>query len=647
MDNPLGTQLAPLSGARRPPSLLRGLGVGLVGATALCLAEILGIARLSAASLASDYSTGWAVFGTFVLVALVNPLLKRLLPRLALSGGEIVMAYSVMIAACPVISGGFVLSLIPKLAAVRYMASPANHWQDLILPYVPDWMALRSDSAARWFYEGLPVGHTVPWTLWVEPLTYWFVPMCVVFFVMVCTVLMLRRQWVDSERLIFPLTALPLELAQDTTAAFPAFLRNHVMWAGFALPFIFNSLRALHSYVPPIPAMNIVLLLAPPGGKFLMQFALFWDVVGLSFLLTTDVSLSLWSMCLLYTFVQYGFNRVGFKIGELDYIHTWGMEVGSLSVGAMLGLVGTVLWRARSSLKQVFVAGLSGQRGEEPVSYRTLVWGSLIGLGVTLWWLTYAGLPLGPAPVYLLFVFVMLLGLTRIVAQAGQAYLQEPALPQALTVSVLGSRALGPHGLVPLAFHLSWTGEMRTMFMAAAANAMKAADAKRLSGKALLACLAGGVLTALVVGSVAGLWLGYKEGAINLGYLYAQHPRWQIAWAERLLNAPRAVEWGKLAFWALGAGLFLAVNSVHSRFLWWPVHPLGLAVGITYTLVNAWLSVLIAWLLKVVILRYFGPRTYERAVPFFLGLVLGHFASAGLWQIIAICTRVPLPRFGV
>lgn len=621
--------------------------MGLAGALIICLAEILGIARLSAASLASDYSTGWAIFGTFLLVAVLNPPLKRLLPRLALNGGEMVMAYTAMLAACPIISGGFVLSLLPKLAAVRYMASPANHWQDLILPYVPSWMALESDQAARWFYEGLPPGQPLPWSLWVQPLAYWFLPMLAVFFVMLCVVLMLRKQWVDSERLIFPLTALPLELAQDTAAPFPRFLRNPLMWAGFALPFLVNSFRALHYYVPQIPAWDLVHLVAPPGGKFLMQFALFWDVVGLSFLLTKDVSLSLWLMCLLYTFLQYAFNRVGFSIGEMDYIHTWGMEVGALSVGAMLGLVGTVLWRARGSLQQLFAEGLAGRRGQELVSYPTLVWGSLAGIGLTLWWFTYAGIPLGPALVYLAFVFVMLLGLTRIVAQAGQAYLQEPALPQALAVTLLGSRSFGPHGLVPLAFHLSWTGEMRTMFMASAANALKAAQEKRLSGPALVASLGVGVLAALAVGSVVGLWFGYREGALNLGYLYAQHPRWQIAWAERLLNAPRAVEWGKLGFWALGAALFLAVSLLHARFLWWPVHPLGLAVGITYTLVNAWLSVFLAWLLKVIILRYFGPRTYERAVPFFLGLVLGHFASAGLWQIISIFTRVALPRFGV
>ncbi len=157
MQEPALTQLAAGHDLLRPPSLARGLMVGLILATALCVAEILGISRLSAASLASDYSTGWAIFGTFVLVALLNAPLRRLLPRLALNGGEIVMAYAAMIAACPLISGGFILSLIPKLAAFRYYASPANHWAEVIfrkmrggaVPLAPSGRGLRLLASRR------------------------------------------------------------------------------------------------------------------------------------------------------------------------------------------------------------------------------------------------------------------------------------------------------------------------------------------------------------------------------------------------------------------------------------------------------------------------------------------------------------------
>ncbi len=39
-------------------------------------------------------------------------------------------------------------------------------------------------------------------------------------------------------------------------------------------------------------------------------------------------------------------------------------------------------------------------------------------------------------------------------------------------------------------------------------------------------------------------------------------------------------------------------------------------------------------MIKGIILKYGGIKTYRLMMPFFLGLILGEFASAGLWVII-------------
>jgi hypothetical protein len=49
-------------------------------------------------------------------------------------------------------------------------------------------------------------------------------------------------------------------------------------------------------------------------------------------------------------------------------------------------------------------------------------------------------------------------------------------------------------------------------------------------------------------------------------------------------------------------------------------------------------SILIPLLLKAIILKYGGPLLYTRLRPFFLGLVLGAFGTAGIWLIIDLCT---------
>ena len=71
------------------------------------------------------------------------------------------------------------------------------------------------------------------------------------------------------------------------------------------------------------------------------------------------------------------------------------------------------------------------------------------------------------------------------------------------------------------------------------------------------------------------------------------------------------------------------------RFLWWPLHPIGFPIASTYTIVSyGWFAIFTAWLCKTIILRYGGVGAYRTMLPFFLGLILGEFTTAGVWVFI-------------
>ena len=74
------------------------------------------------------------------------------------------------------------------------------------------------------------------------------------------------------------------------------------------------------------------------------------------------------------------------------------------------------------------------------------------------------------------------------------------------------------------------------------------------------------------------------------------------------------------------AGL-LALAS--HRLPGWPLHPAGLAIALTNTVSIDWFGMFLAWLIKLIVLRYGGVLLYRKTRPFFIGLILGTCIGIG------------------
>ena len=70
------------------------------------------------------------------------------------------------------------------------------------------------------------------------------------------------------------------------------------------------------------------------------------------------------------------------------------------------------------------------------------------------------------------------------------------------------------------------------------------------------------------------------------------------------------------------------------RFMWWPFHPIGYVMGGVWTLNGLWFSIFLAWLIKMLVLKYSGPTGYRSTRWIFLGMVLGQFVVGGFWLIV-------------
>ena len=85
--------------------------------------------------------------------------------------------------------------------------------------------------------------------------------------------------------------------------------------------------------------------------------------------------------------------------------------------------------------------------------------------------------------------------------------------------------------------------------------------------------------------------------------------------------------------------------AMRMRFVWWPFHPAGFAISSSWSMNVLWFSIFISTVVKWVILRQGGLVLHRRAIPFFLGLILGEFVVGSIWSIIGCIVNRPMYRF--
>ena len=147
------------------------------------------------------------------------------------------------------------------------------------------------------------------------------------------------------------------------------------------------------------------------------------------------------------------------------------------------------------------------------------------------------------------------------------------------------------------------------------------------------------ILAAIVASLIGSIWsvvtLAYTYGGINLdGWFFNGLCHFAGNWITQNINNPQPIHGWHLGFAGIGAILMGCMTYLKSHFVSFPIHPVGMALGLTAPIYQVWFSIFIAWLLKIFILKYGGAKLYRHLRPFFLGMTLGMFTSAGLWLII-------------
>jgi hypothetical protein len=495
------------------------------------------------------------------------------------------------------------------------------------------------EEAIKYFYEGLPEGGSIPWDAWVTPLLFWAIFLLAFYFTSICIISILRKPWIEQERLIYPLVQTPLEMAKTSGGVIAPFFKSGVMWLGFALPFIVLSVNALNTYTRVVPGFILTTALPIFRGTQTISFTLNFPIIGFAYLINLDVAFSLWFFNLLVKIQKGAMGILGW--GSTEIIGRYSVippDVAHEAMGAMIVLIALGLWTAKGHLRDVVRKAFGCRTVDdsgEILSYRVAFWGMLGGMTVMGVWLWASGLPAMMVPVFIAVTVIVLIAVTRIVVESGVPAARAPMIPAGFMISGIGTSVLGTAGLIALGFTFVYVADIRTLVMTSVAHGLKLTEGERRR-RWMLWALGAALLVSMGSSVWAVLTVAYAHGGINLN-------RWLVGDGARApfndfvmlrINNPSGPHIGGWLQTIAGGAFMAWLIIMRQRFISWPIHPIGYPIAGLWLMDANWFSIFLAWLAKGVILKYGGARGFRRARPFFLGMILGQFTCAGMWLVI-------------
>ncbi len=634
--------------ALTPRSLLIGSLSAL--SIALILPYTINVIHGSRIGLSSCTPAAFILFFTLILtLQIVLGLLKR---DWLLRPGELAVIFIMMAMATVVPNRGIAQKVVSMVTGVTFYTTPENNWAELIQPILAEWLVLGDQQAVRDLYFGGGV-EQIPWHLWMPVLLRWFLFFIAYYLTLFSALVILRRQWVEHERLAFPLAQLPLAMLQDDgrpDAIVRPFFRDKVMWAGFLFSFLINSTNVLHNYFSFIPAVMGVVETMIFRDQIELMFRINFLMLGFAYFINTTVAFSMWFFYLVRVLQGEAFAIFG--IGLSQHLGpgdasgpVGGAAIGHQMMGALIVLVVFGLWTARPHLAEVLRKAWNSKTpvddSQEIMSYRTAVLCFLGGSGFIFVWLWQSGMPAWTALLFIFAAFVLMIGLARVVAETGLPTVAPAMAPATFLMSGIGSTALGIKGVVALGYTLVWVGGFLMFVTAPMANALRIGSEITRNRRGVFLAVAAAVVIAILAATWFQIYLAYKYGGLHLNSKYYQgFAMWPSRFAEAgmaNLTGPNVEGW----IWTgVGGALMGGLMLARHVFAWWPFHPIGFAVSASWVMNHLWMSIMVAWLIKVMVLNYGGASLYERTKPFFMGIILGQFVAAGFWLLVDSFTGV-------
>ncbi len=584
----------------------------------------------------------------FVLLCLlaVNALAGRLRTSWRLTPAELLTVYFMVFIGAALSSHDMMEVLVPVISYPFRYANPTNRWAEEVLPRLPAWLTVSNPDALQRYYSGhASLWASGDWHIWLQPALAWSGLLTSLAAGLFCLNVLLRRQWAERERLSYPLVQLTLELVQPRQSLWS----SKPFWIAFAavsLLDIWFGLSTLYPSLPPPYVRYQVLQTAsftPPWNALpFLTIAFYPFIVGLGMLLPTDLLFSAWFFRWIWSLqpvvaAYYGWDQIpGFP-----YV-SWQGAGGYFAVGLLS------LWSARQALGRGFAAIWRGAGDEdhgEALSYRWAALGFILMQGVGFVFLRACGLNPWASLLTLAIYALFAVSIARMRAEAGSpAHGPGPDVgPQHLVPLIAGTENLSKQDLVAFGLVSGFNRNYRGSPVPPHAEGLQAmartGGTQRVIFWALVLAAGWGAFS----GFLLNVHLNYHWGAAAMAdppyvsTIFGREP-WDRVTQQFTAAISSTQRTNSLIALCVGMLTTLALGALRLRWTGCPLHPIGYAISFNWSLSLMWLSILVAWICKVTILRTGGLRLYRRVLPVFLGLTLGECFTGTIWYLISVAT---------
>ena len=586
------------------------------------------------------------------LLILVNYLWKRILPKKALSVGELLVVYVMLSCSTALTSNHIMKELIPIIGHPFWFATPENEWRELFFRYIPQWLTIEDKNILKGYYQGDSSFYTQEYIkAWIGPMFYWSVFLIVLVFVMLCINVIIRRQWTQRERLTYPVIQLPQEMVFAKNTLFS----NKLLWTGFAISAVITMINGLHALYPEIPyiptkrrSINYLFTEEPwtaliSYGYITVSFYPF--MIGLGFLMPLDLSFSCWFFFVFSKIMLIFTTMAGWQSRPRVPFYD------EQAFGAFLSICVMVLWGGRRHLKQVFLKVFGRSEiddSQEPMSYRFAFLGMILGVIFLIFFSMKAGMAFWLACLLFFVYFALSISVNRLRAEFGfPAHSLWHATPYFILIPTIGTRNIDSKSSTIFSLYRWFNFDWASHPMPHQLEGFRFAERTNTKSRGLPMAM----MLATVVGIFSFFWLwlhiAYKFGATSSHLhtytsFYGGVPFQQLQ--QRLYYRTPMDSVGVL-FIGVGFVFAMLLGAMRKRFLWWSFHPLGYAMISDWATLSIWTCLLISSVIKWFILKYVGLKGYRRIIPFFLGLILGELVVGGLWAMTSLWRGTSIYNF--